>query len=130
MPIFSLHRFDVADRQFHSISSTWQSQIENANDVKELIPEFFYLPEFLENLNGRFFLRFRGDLHLFGFFLCYQNSILVVCRTLMIKLMMCSSLVGLFLHMTSSTSTIRLWLVFRFLACVMIFTSRYFLFHH
>jgi hypothetical protein len=57
-PFTTLHiqlqggRFDMADRQFHSISSTWQSQTENANDVKELIPEFFYLPEFLENLNG------------------------------------------------------------------------------
>ncbi|ELT90958.1 hypothetical protein CAPTEDRAFT_18825 [Capitella teleta] len=40
-----------ANRQFHSIASTWQSQIENANDVKELVPEFFYLPEFLENIN-------------------------------------------------------------------------------
>ena len=27
--------------------------MENPNDVKELIPEFFYLPEFLVNENGR-----------------------------------------------------------------------------
>lgn len=25
--------------------------MENPNDVKELIPEFFYFPEFLKNLN-------------------------------------------------------------------------------
>jgi hypothetical protein len=56
-PFTTLHiqlqsdRFDVADRQFHSIASTWRILYENPNDVKELIPEFFYLPEFLENMN-------------------------------------------------------------------------------
>jgi neurobeachin-like protein 1/2 len=48
-----MRRFDVADRQFHSIPAMWQGLMDNANDVKELIPEFFYLPEFLENSNGR-----------------------------------------------------------------------------
>ncbi|XP_006816022.1 neurobeachin-like protein 1 [Saccoglossus kowalevskii] len=57
-PFTTLHislqsgRFDCADRQFHSIPNTWQSSMENPNDVKELIPEFFYLPEFLENMNN------------------------------------------------------------------------------
>ncbi|GAB1600529.1 neurobeachin-like protein 1 isoform X2 [Argonauta hians] len=57
-PFTTLHiqlqsdRFDVADRQFHSIPSSWQSIYENPNDVKELIPEFFYLPEFLYNMNN------------------------------------------------------------------------------
>ncbi|XP_076158955.1 neurobeachin-like protein 1 [Alosa pseudoharengus] len=57
-PFTSLHiqlqsgRFDCADRQFHSIPATWQTLIDNPNDVKELIPEFFYFPEFLENQNG------------------------------------------------------------------------------
>ncbi|KAJ4920566.1 hypothetical protein JOQ06_022127 [Pogonophryne albipinna] len=57
-PFTSLHiqlqsgRFDCADRQFHSIPSTWQTLMDNPNDVKELIPEFFYFPEFLENQNG------------------------------------------------------------------------------
>lgn len=45
-------RFDCADRQFHSIPGTWQALVDNPNDVKELIPEFFYFPEFLENKNG------------------------------------------------------------------------------
>lgn len=27
--------------------------MDNPNDVKELIPEFFYFPEFLENQNGK-----------------------------------------------------------------------------
>lgn len=56
-PFTTLHiqlqsnRFDVADRQFHSIPATWQSLMDNPNDVKELIPEFFYLSEFLVNAN-------------------------------------------------------------------------------
>jgi len=42
--------FDHADRLFNSIKDTWLSASRgNTADVKELIPEFFYLPEFLEN---------------------------------------------------------------------------------
>uniref|UniRef100_A0A674HGY2 Neurobeachin-like protein 2 n=1 Tax=Taeniopygia guttata TaxID=59729 RepID=A0A674HGY2_TAEGU len=57
-PFTTLHiqlqsgRFDCADRQFHSIPATWQALMDNPNDVKELIPEFFCFPEFLENQNG------------------------------------------------------------------------------
>lgn len=54
---FLIHRFDCADRQFHSIPATWQALMDNPNDVKELIPEFFYFPEFLENQNGKLLLR-------------------------------------------------------------------------
>ncbi|XP_066149954.1 WD repeat and FYVE domain-containing protein 3 [Euwallacea fornicatus] len=44
--------FDLADRMFHSIKEAWTSASRhNMADVKELIPEFFYLPEFLENSN-------------------------------------------------------------------------------
>lgn len=56
-PFTSLHielqsgRFDVADRQFHSIGQTWKQLMDSANDVKELIPEFFFSPEFLRNIN-------------------------------------------------------------------------------
>ncbi|XP_075385717.1 neurobeachin-like protein 1 isoform X2 [Tenrec ecaudatus] len=56
-PFTTLHiqlqsgRFDCADRQFHSIPATWQALMDNPYDVKELIPEFFYFPEFLENKN-------------------------------------------------------------------------------
>ncbi|CAH9093663.1 unnamed protein product [Cuscuta europaea] len=44
-------QFDHADRLFNSIRDTWLSAAGkgNTSDVKELIPEFFYLPEFLEN---------------------------------------------------------------------------------
>ncbi|KAK7808279.1 hypothetical protein U0070_013961, partial [Myodes glareolus] len=45
--------FDVADRMFHSVKSTWESASkENMSDVRELTPEFFYLPEFLTNCNS------------------------------------------------------------------------------
>ncbi|EDV26958.1 uncharacterized protein TRIADDRAFT_22959 [Trichoplax adhaerens] len=56
-PFASLHiqlqsgRFDCADRQFHSLPMTWKTLLESHGDVKELIPEFFYLPDFLRNIS-------------------------------------------------------------------------------
>lgn len=45
--------FDHPDRLFYSIEKAWMSASkENMTDVRELIPEFFYLPEFLTNTNG------------------------------------------------------------------------------
>lgn len=45
--------FDHADRLFQSIPDAWKSaSARNKTDVRELIPEFFCLPEFLTNLNG------------------------------------------------------------------------------
>ena len=45
-------RFDVPDRAFHRVAQTWRlSAATSSSDVKELIPEFFYLPEFLCNAN-------------------------------------------------------------------------------
>lgn len=45
--------FDVADRMFHSVQNAWESASrENMSDVRELTPEFFYLPEFLVNCNA------------------------------------------------------------------------------
>lgn len=44
--------FDLADRMFHSIHDSWLSASKhNMADIKELVPEFFYLPEFLKNEN-------------------------------------------------------------------------------
>ncbi|KAK9464583.1 hypothetical protein V1512DRAFT_255310 [Lipomyces arxii] len=44
--------FDHADRLFYSIELAWHSASrDNTTDVRELIPEFFYLPEFLANSN-------------------------------------------------------------------------------
>ena len=46
-------RFDVADRLFHDVGRSWKSaSTDNLQDVRELIPEFFYLSEFLVNSNG------------------------------------------------------------------------------
>ncbi|KAH7316828.1 hypothetical protein B0I35DRAFT_479634 [Stachybotrys elegans] len=45
--------FDHADRLFQSIPEAWESASrKNKTDVRELIPEFFCLPEFLTNING------------------------------------------------------------------------------
>ena len=43
-------KFDIPDRIFANIPMTWNSCFANASDVKELIPEFFYFPEFLKNM--------------------------------------------------------------------------------
>lgn len=57
-PFTLLHRqlqggkLDHADRLFHSVESAFQNCLTNSGDVKELVPEFFYLPEFLVNSNG------------------------------------------------------------------------------
>lgn len=44
--------FDVADRLFYSIEASWESGQGTTGDVKELVPELFYLPEVLINLNN------------------------------------------------------------------------------
>jgi beige protein homolog 1 len=45
--------FDHADRLFYSIGQAWHSASkDHSNDVRELTPEFYYLPEFLINING------------------------------------------------------------------------------
>ncbi|XP_073101635.1 BEACH domain-containing protein C2 [Elaeis guineensis] len=45
-------KFDHADRMFSDISSTWNGVLEDMSDVKELVPEMFYLPEVLTNVNS------------------------------------------------------------------------------
>ncbi|KAG6033755.1 hypothetical protein E4U41_006809, partial [Claviceps citrina] len=45
--------FDHADRLFQSVGDAWASaSSQNKTDVRELIPEFFCLPEFLTNINN------------------------------------------------------------------------------
>ncbi len=44
-------RFDHADRLFHSIATTFHSCTHSSSDVKELIPELYYLPDALINGN-------------------------------------------------------------------------------
>ncbi|CAN6240434.1 unnamed protein product [Urochloa humidicola] len=45
-------KFDHADRMFSDLSGTWDSVLEDMSDVKELVPEMFYLPEVFTNING------------------------------------------------------------------------------
>ncbi|KAK8780200.1 hypothetical protein V5799_018460 [Amblyomma americanum] len=45
-------KFDHANRMFASIGQSWKNCQRDTSDVKELIPEFFYLPEMLVNKNG------------------------------------------------------------------------------
>lgn len=45
--------FDHADRLFFSVRKAWESSSrDSGSDVRELIPEFFYLPDFLVNVNN------------------------------------------------------------------------------
>jgi Beige/BEACH domain len=37
---------------FHSIEGVWSSSQENTADVRELIPEFYFFPEMLQNMSG------------------------------------------------------------------------------
>lgn len=43
-------KFDLSDRLFSSIRICWQSVTTEISDVRELVPEFYYLPEFLLNI--------------------------------------------------------------------------------
>ena len=45
-------RFDKPDRLFDSIAATYTGCTTNASDVKELIPELYFLPECLTNTNN------------------------------------------------------------------------------
>ncbi|KAI3444662.1 hypothetical protein Pfo_001327 [Paulownia fortunei] len=45
-------KFDHADRMFSDIAATWNGVLEDMSDVKELVPELFYLPEVLTNENS------------------------------------------------------------------------------
>ena len=53
--------FDHPDRLFFSIEGAWASASRHGSDVRELTPEFFYLPEFLTNSNGYDFGVRQGD---------------------------------------------------------------------
>jgi len=48
-------RFDHADRLFRSVARAWEGCLASTADVKELTPEFYSLPEFLVNADGRDF---------------------------------------------------------------------------
>ena len=56
-PFSSLHielqggKFDFPDRLFSSLQQSWDAVISSLTTFKELIPEFFYLPHILKNVN-------------------------------------------------------------------------------
>ncbi|KAJ6239763.1 beige/beach-related [Anaeramoeba flamelloides] len=45
-------QFDRADRMFNSVENAWRGSFTSSSDLKELIPEFYYLPGFLDNSNN------------------------------------------------------------------------------
>ncbi|CAG9119585.1 unnamed protein product [Plutella xylostella] len=47
------NNFDMPDRTFHSLQTTWRLITQDSpTDVKELIPELFFLPELFKNTEG------------------------------------------------------------------------------
>lgn len=58
------NNFDIPDRTFHSINTTWRlASRDSPTDVKEIIPQFFTLPEMFENNEGfNFGARQSGEL--------------------------------------------------------------------
>ena len=46
------NKFDNADRLFLSVKNSFHNSTTQKTDVRELIPEFFYLPEMFINING------------------------------------------------------------------------------
>lgn len=44
-------KFDLADRLFFSFTETYRNATEELSDVRELIPEFYYMPEMFLNLS-------------------------------------------------------------------------------
>ncbi|XP_075448227.1 neurobeachin isoform X4 [Ascaphus truei] len=45
-------KFDHSDRTFSAVARSWRNSQRDTSDVKELIPEFYYLPEMFVNTNG------------------------------------------------------------------------------
>ena len=45
-------KFDIPDRLFNSLELTFLNASSQKSDIRELIPEFFYLPEFFNNINN------------------------------------------------------------------------------
>ncbi|KAG5097880.1 hypothetical protein JHK82_047734 [Glycine max] len=45
-------KFDHSDLMFSNISATWNGVLKGMSDVKELVPNLFYLPEVLTNENS------------------------------------------------------------------------------
>lgn len=69
-PFTSLHlllqggTFDFADRLFHSVPAAFQGVLKNIQDVRELIPEFYFLPEMCFNHNDIAFGKTSNRMHM------------------------------------------------------------------
>ncbi|XP_018655598.1 beige/beach protein-related [Schistosoma mansoni] len=50
--LFKDNNFDVPDRLFHSIATTWRLATTSVSCVKELVPEFYFQPEMFINRSG------------------------------------------------------------------------------
>ncbi|KAM9853820.1 neurobeachin-like isoform 2-T2 [Aulostomus maculatus] len=61
----SNNKFDHPDRTFSAIARSWRNCQRDTSDVKELIPEFYYLPEMFVNSNG-YHLGMREDRTIVG----------------------------------------------------------------
>uniref|UniRef100_A0A8C4I3R7 Neurobeachin n=1 Tax=Dicentrarchus labrax TaxID=13489 RepID=A0A8C4I3R7_DICLA len=59
------NKFDHPDRTFSAIARSWRNCQRDTSDVKELIPEFYYLPEMFVNSNG-YHLGMREDRTMVG----------------------------------------------------------------
>ena len=46
-----IHTFDALDRLFINLNKTFDSVTSQKNDLREIIPEFFILPEMFININ-------------------------------------------------------------------------------
>ena len=44
--------FDVPDRLFYDVAATFDMCTTSISEVKELIPEFYYLPDMFRNTSG------------------------------------------------------------------------------
>ncbi|CAL8082864.1 unnamed protein product [Calicophoron daubneyi] len=49
---FQDNNFDVPDRLFHSVATTWRLSTTSITCVKELVPEFYFCPELFVNSAG------------------------------------------------------------------------------
>ncbi|CAJ1065088.1 neurobeachin [Xyrichtys novacula] len=59
------NKFDHPDRTFSGIARSWRNCQRDTSEVKELIPEFYYLPEMFINSNG-YHLGMREDRTMVG----------------------------------------------------------------
>jgi len=44
-------QFDQPDRTFSSMEGSLKNSLSDSSDVRELIPEFYFMPEMFVNLN-------------------------------------------------------------------------------